>query len=35
MSELRESKKDQADALRILDQLDAWVLECGIADLKA
>ena len=33
MTELRHLKKDQPEALRILDQLDAWVLNCGIADL--
>jgi len=31
--ELRELKKDQPEALRILDQLDAWVIESGIAGL--
>jgi exodeoxyribonuclease-1 len=33
MEEQREQKKDDPEAMRILDQLDAWVLETGIADL--
>ena len=31
--ELRELKKDEPRAIRILDQLDAWVIETGISDL--
>jgi hypothetical protein len=33
VGELRELKKEDPDALRILDQLDAWVLETGVPDL--
>jgi exodeoxyribonuclease-1 len=33
MEEQREQKKDDPEAMRILDQLDAWVLETGIEDL--
>ena len=33
MQEMREAKKDDAEAQRILDQLDAWVLEIGLSDL--
>jgi exodeoxyribonuclease-1 len=31
--ELREQKKDDPEALRILDQLDSWVIESGISAL--
>jgi exodeoxyribonuclease-1 len=31
--ELRTQKRDDPEALRILDQLDAWVLEIGLDDL--
>ena len=31
--ELRQLKNEEPAALRILDQLDAWVLETGISDL--
>jgi exodeoxyribonuclease-1 len=33
VSDLRVLKKDEPEALRILDQLDAWVLETGLRDL--
>jgi exodeoxyribonuclease-1 len=33
MQEMRELKKDEPEALEILDQLDAWVLETGLSDL--
>jgi exodeoxyribonuclease-1 len=33
MSELREQKKDEPRDVRILDQLDSWVIEAGISDL--
>ena len=33
MSELREARRDDAGAQKILDQLDAWVLESGISEL--
>jgi exodeoxyribonuclease-1 len=33
MRELREQKKNEPEALRILDQLDAWVIETGITEL--
>lgn len=33
MSELREARKNDSKAQNILDQLDAWLLESGIADL--
>jgi exodeoxyribonuclease-1 len=33
MRELREQKKSEPQALRILDQLDAWVIETGITEL--
>jgi exodeoxyribonuclease-1 len=33
MQELRDQEMDDPKALEILDQLDAWVLETGIADL--
>jgi exodeoxyribonuclease-1 len=33
MQELREEKNADPDALDILDKLDAWVLETGVADL--
>jgi len=33
MEALREQKADDPEALRILDQLDAWVLETGLTDL--
>ncbi len=33
MHELRGLKKNEPDALDILDKLDAWVLESGISDL--
>jgi len=33
MQEMREAKKDDAEAQRILDQLDAWVLKIGLSDL--
>ena len=34
MHEMREQKKDEPDALSILDQLDAWVLEIGLLGLQ-
>ncbi len=33
MNELREQKKDEPGAQRILDKLDAWVIESGIGNL--
>jgi len=33
VSELREQKKDEPESQRTLDQLEAWVIESGIADL--
>jgi len=33
MQEMREQKRDDTEALRILDQLDSWVLETGLSDL--
>jgi exodeoxyribonuclease-1 len=33
MRELREQKKGDPEAMRILDQLDAWVIESGITGL--
>jgi exodeoxyribonuclease-1 len=33
MQELREEENADPEALDILDQLDAWVLETGMADL--
>jgi len=33
MKEQREQKKDDPAALRLLDQLDAWVLQAGLLDL--
>jgi len=33
MSELREQRKDQPEAQRILDKLDAWVIDSGISSL--
>jgi exodeoxyribonuclease-1 len=33
MRELREQKKSEPEALRILDKLDAWVIETGITEL--
>ena len=33
MAELRETRKDDTKALEILDKLDAWVIESGIAEL--
>jgi len=33
MAESRELKRDDPGALQILDKLDAWVLETGLADL--
>jgi exodeoxyribonuclease-1 len=34
MLEMREQKKNDGKALSILDQLDAWVLEIGLPDLR-
>jgi exodeoxyribonuclease-1 len=31
--ELREQRKDEPESQRILDQLDAWVINCGLLDL--
>jgi exodeoxyribonuclease-1 len=31
---LRQEKKDEPEALRILDQLDAWVIEIGLPGLR-
>lgn len=31
--ELRKQRKEEPESLRILDQLDAWVMECGFSDL--
>jgi exodeoxyribonuclease-1 len=33
MLELRQQKKDETQAMRILDQLDAWVIKTGITEL--
>jgi exodeoxyribonuclease-1 len=33
MAELRDQRKDEPGAQRILDQLDAWVIESGISSL--
>jgi len=33
MHELREQKKSEPEAMRILDKLDAWVIETGITEL--
>ena len=33
VSELREARKDEPEALEILDKLDAWVVESGLAGL--
>ena len=33
MRELREQKKNEPEAMRILDKLDAWVIETGITEL--
>jgi exodeoxyribonuclease-1 len=33
MSELREQKIDEPEAQRILDKLDAWVIDSGIGNL--
>ncbi len=33
MRELREQKKSEPEAIRILDKLDAWVIETGITEL--
>ncbi len=33
MAEAREQKRDEPEAQRILDQLDAWVVDIGLADL--
>jgi hypothetical protein len=35
MRSLREEKNDQPEALRILDQLDAWVIEIGLPELRS
>ena len=33
MAELRDARREEPEAVRILDQLDAWVLETGLRDL--
>ena len=33
MRELREQKRSEPDAMRILDKLDAWLIETGITEL--
>ena len=33
MLELRQQKKGETEAMRILDQLDAWVIKTGIPEL--
>jgi hypothetical protein len=33
MAEARELKQDEPEAQRILDQLEAWVMEIGLEDL--
>ena len=33
MGELREQKRSEPDAMRILDKLDAWLIETGITEL--
>jgi exodeoxyribonuclease I len=33
VAELREARADQPSAMRILDRLEAWVIETGIAEL--
>jgi exodeoxyribonuclease-1 len=33
VAELRAAKADEAEALRILDRLEAWVIETGLVDL--